>query len=75
MQTNKIIIHDQNCTGCLTCQLICSFTHRKIFNPSEAFIRIQTIDHTKKISFTSECNNCGLCAKYCLYKALERVEE
>ncbi|NVM02567.1 MAG: hypothetical protein HWN67_09545 [Candidatus Helarchaeota archaeon] len=75
MQTNKIIVHEENCTGCLICQLICSFTHKKTFNPSASCILIQTLNHSKKISFTSECNNCGLCAKYCLYKALERVDE
>lgn len=75
MQTNKIIVHEENCTGCLTCQLICSFTHKKIFNPSASYILIHTADHKKKISFTDDCNKCGLCAKYCLYKALEGVNE
>ncbi|MHA1377050.1 MAG: 4Fe-4S dicluster domain-containing protein [Candidatus Helarchaeota archaeon] len=73
MQTNNIIIHEENCTGCLTCQLICSFIHKKIFNPADSYIIIEAKNDEKKIGFTSECNNCGVCAKYCLYKALEKV--
>ena len=73
--TLNIIIHEENCTGCSICRLICSFTHKKGFKPSEAFILIDRFAESGKIKFTDECTNCGLCVKHCLYSALEMEEK
>jgi len=67
----EIEVHPERCTGCLICQLRCSFEYTpNIFNPSKARIVIDPTNR-QKISFTEECNNCGLCARFCLYDALE----
>ncbi|MHA1299895.1 MAG: hypothetical protein ACTSO9_10705 [Candidatus Helarchaeota archaeon] len=75
MLNKNIEVHEENCTGCLICQLICSFIHKKIFNPSESCILIQKTEEGNKISFTSDCNNCGVCVNHCLYKALLTGDE
>ncbi len=71
----KIRIDLDKCTGCLNCQLICSFTYHDIFNPSLARVRIERAgDDSKGASFTDECLQCSICADYCVYGALTRTE-
>jgi len=61
------------CTGCLICELRCSLRFEKAFSPSKAQIRIRRLvgaDNEYEISFTEECDNCGICVRYCPYSAL-----
>ena len=71
----EIFIHEEKCTGCRICQLMCSYIYQNKFAPTEAFIKI--IDEyglTPKISFLEGCKKCGQCARHCLYGALELKE-
>lgn len=67
--------YPMRCTGCLSCQLICSFLYDKVFSIAKARILIDRLDGGSKIGFTDKCTQCGICADYCLYDALEKVEE
>lgn len=72
------IIADTNkCVGCITCELICSFKERNLFNPLKAAIKIDRIRGGAEygIAFTDECNDCGLCVRYCTHEALTRERE
>lgn len=66
---SEIRIEPTKCTGCLNCQLICSFTFTKEFNPAKARVLIELNDE-KTICFTDECVGCGLCVDYCVYGAI-----
>ena len=71
----EIVIHEDKCTGCRICQLMCSSIYQKRFAPTEAFIQITDVyGLIPKITFLEECKKCGHCAKYCLYGALELKE-
>ena len=71
----EVSIDLDRCTGCLNCQLICSFTYHKIFNPDLAQIKIERgLDDEKSAAFTNECVGCSVCVDYCVYGALTRVE-
>ena len=71
-----ILIDLDRCTGCLNCQLICSFTYHEVFNPSLARIEIgRGLDDEKSAGFTDECVQCSFCADYCVYGALSRTKE
>lgn len=63
------------CAGCMTCMLRCSFRLDKTFNLSIARIQVKRlVDHANEfeITFTEECDACGICARYCPYGALIR---
>lgn len=63
------------CTGCLICELRCSLRFEKVFNPSKARIRVRRLvgaENEYEISFSEDCDNCGLCVRYCPYGALSQ---
>jgi len=69
---HEIETEPQKCTGCLRCKLICSFQHKKEFNLDQAYILIVENDQgIGKITFTDDCDMCGLCVQYCVYGALK----
>jgi len=71
----EVSIDLDRCTGCLNCQMICSFTYHEIFNPALARIRIgRGLDDEKSAGFTDECVQCSICVDYCVYGALAREE-
>ena len=77
-ENKKVIIQAENCAGCLSCQLICSLTYQKEFNPAKAFIQVQYLGRTGNdnlVYFTDDCNECGMCAKYCYFNALTLKEK
>ncbi|MCU0599340.1 MAG: 4Fe-4S binding protein [Desulfobacterales bacterium] len=67
------VSHSQeNCTGCLCCQLACSRIYEKRFQPTAAriWIQLQRVHYTA--DFSQECIACGLCADACLFGALTK---
>ncbi|MHA1230016.1 MAG: 4Fe-4S dicluster domain-containing protein [Candidatus Helarchaeota archaeon] len=68
----KIETDPRKCTGCLICQLQCSFYNEKIFNPELSRIKIKkTAYDIEAIEFTEDCTECGVCARFCAYGALK----
>ncbi|MHA2398547.1 MAG: 4Fe-4S dicluster domain-containing protein [Promethearchaeota archaeon] len=68
----EIIVHEDKCTGCRICQLICSSIYEKKYAPTRAFIQIQDYYQlSPTISFSENCTKCGQCVSHCLYGALE----
>lgn len=61
------------CTGCKICELVCSFSHYKIFNPSLSRIRV-TAREFELIEFPVTCRLCyePPCQKVCPTQALSR---
>ena len=77
VMTDKIRAIPEACRGCRICQLVCSFAWKRSYNPAQSRILIEDEDATKTvgITFTDECNDCGICVTYCFYGALEMKEE
>ncbi|MFX0104456.1 MAG: 4Fe-4S dicluster domain-containing protein [Candidatus Hodarchaeota archaeon] len=72
----NILIDKEKCTGCISCQLWCSYTHHKIFNPLKANLEIKDrYGLTPEIIFLDTCIKCGQCVQHCLYGALRLKEE
>lgn len=75
MAKHRIMTDDEQCTGCLRCQLACSFSYTKSFNPSAARVHIDFFGVECSIRFTEDCVSCGLCADNCFYGALQSSKE
>ena len=65
----------ENCTGCLMCQLACSFTKTSAFSPASSYVTVQRVgvSETYEVSFTEDCDACGVCTQYCYFDAIESV--
>lgn len=68
-----ILVYPEKCVVCLICQLRCSLRLTNSFNPARAAILINgaTSGLGAGITFTQECDSCGICARHCPYGALE----
>ncbi|TEB12642.1 4Fe-4S binding domain protein [Pelotomaculum sp. FP] len=68
----KINIYKKNCTGCMICQMICSWTNEGAFHPSHSLIKVDNDESSAhfRIKIEDSCTNCGLCANYCTSNAL-----
>ena len=64
------------CTGCRICELVCSFTHHTIFNPSLSRIKVTT-DESALIDFPGTCRHCAdpTCVRVCPAQAISRNNE
>ncbi|MEM2150315.1 MAG: 4Fe-4S binding protein [Candidatus Bathyarchaeia archaeon] len=57
----------EKCVGCMLCELICSFTHEKMFSRRGARLRVErAVNRLMPVT----CILCGLCVKTCRYGAL-----
>jgi electron transport protein HydN len=71
-----LYVNPQNCRGCRSCQLACSFAKHRVFNPAKSMIILemnlsdgQTAPMIKPIG----CDLCGgdpACVKACKYAAI-----
>ncbi|MDD3364127.1 MAG: 4Fe-4S dicluster domain-containing protein [Syntrophomonas sp.] len=68
-----IVVQPEKCTGCHTCELVCSFTHADEFNPNRSRISVFNYD---KIGFSVPmlCQQCGVaaCMNVCPTGAITR---
>ncbi len=63
------------CCGCFICEMRCSLIHKDAFIPAESYIRVRRVgtgETEYELSFTDQCDSCGVCARYCPYGALAR---
>ena len=72
---SKIAVHPENCANCGICQLQCSFVKTGTFNPCQARIIVDWENDEPRIAFTDDCDDCGVCARFCVYGTLEMKEE
>lgn len=67
------MIHDpERCTGCRTCQMVCSLVHEGECGPFSRRLSLSFRGPEAKAVFTPECDGCARCTAYCPYRALEK---
>lgn len=77
MAGKRVILQEgefpSQCTGCRMCELVCSFTHYKIFNPSLSRIKVVT-QESELIDFPIICRQCQdpTCKEVCPTQAISR---
>ena len=67
----KIVAHPEKCTGCGTCELVCSKAYFKAEDREKSSIRVSTLpDGSRKIDV---CDQCGDCASFCSIVAITQA--
>lgn len=75
----KLWIDPAKCTGCLRCELACSFHHSRhiSFQPERSSLRVNrsNVDRSIRIAFGDSCDGCAgerfaLCVRACVFNAL-----
>lgn len=56
-----LFVEPEKCTGCRTCELICSFTHVGEFNPLRSRVSVVSFEKTG-FSFPTVCQQCSVAA-------------
>ena len=71
-RVRKIIVHNEKCTGCRTCEIVCSLVNEGICNPSLARLKVNYDPFTAetKIEIGPRCVVCQECIKWCPTEAL-----
>ena len=71
--SEKLVVQPQNCTGCKSCMLICSFAHTDAFSYEDARVRVEK-NESRGVSSTLVCLNCeeAPCIEACPVGAIER---
>ncbi len=72
----SLTIDAAKCTGCLQCELACSFEHEGVFNPAKSRVKVFVLHDTGRyIPYT--CTQCSdaWCASVCPVEAIESDRE
>ncbi|OGP87931.1 MAG: hypothetical protein A2156_01490 [Deltaproteobacteria bacterium RBG_16_48_10] len=76
----RIVRDSKLCHGCRTCELMCSFHHRRALSPEHSSIHITRDNASGEVYWhvDSTCDKCKgeeqpFCERYCLYEAVRRV--
>jgi len=77
--SRKLLLKQERCTGCRSCEIACSYHFSRTFQPSKSKIKV-TWDSCKgemKISIGTMCDLCQgekesepLCVRFCAPKAI-----
>ena len=70
-----LVIEPENCTGCRTCEAVCSLFHEQRCNPAES--RIGVVKYEAGLYIPVTCQNCNSmpCGVVCPTNAISRNEE
>jgi len=70
----KIALNEARCSGCRTCQVICSLHNFRENNPKKAAVKI--IGHFPSPGHyeIKICDQCGVCAATCPFKAINEID-
>lgn len=66
-------IHNELCSGCCSCRLVCALANLGEINPAKAALSIAAhfpAPGTYEIQF---CDQCGVCAEVCPVEAIEET--
>lgn len=71
-----LVVDAEKCTGCRTCEVVCSFYHERECNPSKSRIHVIKWEEAG-LDIPMVCQQCELpvCAKVCPVKAISRNTE
>ena len=71
----SLYIDPAKCTGCLQCEMACSYEHTGVINPSKSRIKVFDFEHEgRKVPYT--CTQCSdaWCMQSCPVDACEQFD-
>ncbi len=74
VQGKHVSIDPGLCTGCEICELICSFTKFKVFNPKKSLLKIKYDYKRGFLEGANVCVQCGKCLEVCSTGSLYMAE-
>lgn len=72
-QTRRSFLTEK-CTGCRSCEIACSYHHKKIFSRRIASIKVERLEEEGRFDIVLwqrpedghiACDGCGFCLNYC----------
>ncbi|MBW2366883.1 MAG: 4Fe-4S dicluster domain-containing protein [Deltaproteobacteria bacterium] len=71
-----LVVNYEKCTGCRTCEIACSFSHKKVFNPTKASVHVIKWEEEAKYvpMVCRQCKN-PPCEEACPVEAIARDPE
>ena len=71
----QLMMKPEKCTGCRTCEVICSYNRHGAFNPRQSAVTVMTYDEAA-ISVPVMCLQCeeACCVQVCPVHAMQRLE-
>lgn len=73
MADHVLVVNSKVCTGCRTCEIVCSLSHAQECNPQESRIRVVQRED-QGLDFPVVCQQCkvAICRTVCPSKAISR---
>ena len=71
-----LVVHPEKCAGCHTCELMCSFGHKEVFNPCLSAVTVVNFE-AARTAVPIMCMQCdeACCLKVCPVGAISRNED
>lgn len=72
----RLIVNAEKCAGCRQCEMVCSFIHERLFNPTLARITVFKDDELG-FDYPITCRQCSVCPpmELCPVAALMKKDE
>ncbi len=76
------VINTEKCFGCRSCELACSYHHKKLFRPAISSIEVRRWEKMGKFGIVLHrqnedgrlaCDGCGLCLRFCPLEARDEL--
>ena len=72
VRLRQVIAHNERCSGCKTCETVCSLVNERECNPAIARLKVFYDQFTaeSRIEVSPRCVLCGECVRWCPMRAL-----
>lgn len=70
----KLVVHNEMCSGCRACEVVCALHNLGEVNPKKAALRIAGHFPAPGRYSVTVCDQCGTCAEVCPVEAISFVD-
>ena len=70
----RLAVREERCSGCRTCELVCSMHNFLQPNPKRAAVRVSGAFPAPGKFSVAICDQCGVCAEICPVEAIKEID-